>query len=128
MSVTGTLHCNFCTRLLTSLLRYFVCLSARFTAANPSNADRVASFSTTFEGKQFHSLGALTAKDCKRVATPAGTPHRIGGTMQAGEPEWVGEGNPNGIVREIIEYLPNVDDNVPFPSTLEQFVNKPLDF
>ena len=39
---------------------------------------------------QFHSLGALTAKECSlRVATPAGTPRGIGGTMQAVEPERV---------------------------------------
>ena len=100
--------------LFTYLLRYFVYLLARFTAANPLigytllpqqqnqfwkfclaqsrsellltpdwpmggisgtlsrkvpsellNADReVAFLSTTFEGKQFHSLGALTAKEC----------------------------------------------------------------
>ena len=55
------------------------------------NADREeASLSTAFEGRQFQSWGALTAKECSySVATPAGTPRGTGGTMQAVEPERV---------------------------------------
>ena len=48
--------------------------------------------------------------------------HNAGSRTRAGTVLRVGEGNPNVIVRKIIEYPPNVDDNVPFPSTLERLV------
>ena len=46
--------------------------------------------------------------------------HNAGSRTRAGTVLRVEEGNPNAIVLEIIEYLLNVDDNVPLPSTSER--------